>query len=79
MQPKSKVELYAAIRCDSRAGLASRALQRKYGVGFRTVEKALASDLDVGRGAAIVNAPRKSSRQRTVDLTSTNPRRISRS
>ncbi|WP_205314882.1 hypothetical protein [Nonomuraea lactucae] len=43
MQPKSKVELYAAIRRDSRAGLSSRALQRKYGVGFRTIEKALAS------------------------------------
>jgi transposase len=43
VQPKSKVELYAAIRRDSRAGLASRALQRKYGVGFRTIEKALAS------------------------------------
>ncbi|MBG0831626.1 IS21 family transposase [Planomonospora sp. ID67723] len=43
MQPKSKVELYAAIRRDSRAGLASRALQSKYGVGFRTIEKALAS------------------------------------
>ncbi|MFB9881769.1 IS21 family transposase [Planobispora siamensis] len=43
MQPKTKVELYAAIRRDSRAGLATRALQRKYGVGFRTIEKALAS------------------------------------
>ncbi|MFE3448349.1 hypothetical protein ACFXJ8_05375 [Nonomuraea sp. NPDC059194] len=43
MHSKSKVELYAAIRRDSRAGLASRALQRKYGVGFRTIEKALAS------------------------------------
>jgi len=41
--PKSKVELYAAIRGDAHARLASRALQHKYGVGFRTVEKALAS------------------------------------
>ncbi|MFC7593429.1 IS21 family transposase [Nonomuraea antimicrobica] len=39
----SKIELYAAIRRDSRAGMASRALQHKYGVGFRTVQKALAS------------------------------------
>ena len=43
MLPKSKVDLYAAIRRDSRAGLSSRALQRKYGVGFRTMEKALTS------------------------------------
>ncbi|MEU1393601.1 MULTISPECIES: IS21 family transposase [unclassified Nonomuraea] len=39
----SKIELYAAIRRDSRAGMASRTLQHKYGVGFRTVQKALAS------------------------------------
>ena len=43
MQPKSKVELYAAIRRDSRAGLSIRAIQSKHNVGFRTVEKALAS------------------------------------
>ncbi|WP_324792444.1 hypothetical protein SJX93_00130 [Streptomyces cyaneofuscatus] len=34
--PKSKVDLYAAIRRDSRQGLSNRALQRKYGVGFLT-------------------------------------------
>ncbi|MBC9719727.1 IS21 family transposase [Streptomyces sp. TRM66268-LWL] len=39
----SKVDLYAAIRRDSRAGLSKRALQHKYGVGFRTVEKAMSS------------------------------------
>ncbi|MFI1035216.1 hypothetical protein [Streptomyces sp. NPDC020951] len=39
----SKVDLYAAIRRDSRAGLSNRALQNKYGVGFRTVRKALTS------------------------------------
>jgi transposase len=39
----SKIELYAAIRRDAKAGLASRALQDKYGVRFRTVQKALAS------------------------------------
>lgn len=43
MPPKSKVDLYAAIRRDSRAGLSNRALQHKYGVGFRTVQKALTS------------------------------------
>jgi transposase len=43
MPPMSKIELYAAIRRDARAGLAMRALQRKYGVGFRTVQRALAS------------------------------------
>ncbi|WKK23959.1 hypothetical protein QZH56_35650 [Streptomyces olivoreticuli] len=39
----SKVELYAAIRRDHRAGLSGRALERKYGVTWRTVRKALDS------------------------------------
>ncbi|MBB5075937.1 transposase [Nonomuraea endophytica] len=39
----SKVELYAAIRRDARTGMSNRALQTKHGVGFRTVQKALAS------------------------------------
>lgn len=43
MLPKSKVDLYAAIRRDSRQGMSNRALQRKYGVGFLTVQKALSS------------------------------------
>ncbi|GAA1393736.1 hypothetical protein GCM10009639_27160 [Kitasatospora putterlickiae] len=43
MLPKSKVDLYAAIRRDSRTGLSNRALMRKYGVGFLTVKKALES------------------------------------
>jgi transposase len=43
MPPTSKVELYAAIRRDARAGLSGRALERKYNVGRRTVVKALAS------------------------------------
>ncbi|MFI6393204.1 hypothetical protein [Nonomuraea sp. NPDC050540] len=38
----SKVELYAAIRRDARTGMSNRALQTKHGVGFRTVQKALA-------------------------------------
>ena len=43
MPPMSKVELYAAIRRDARAGMSGRALARKYNVGRRTVVKALAS------------------------------------
>lgn len=43
MPPKSKVDLYAAIRRDTRAGMSNRALQRKYGVGFRTVKAAMES------------------------------------
>ena len=39
----SKVELYAAIRRDSRAGMSSRAIEHQYGVGRNTVRKALAS------------------------------------
>jgi hypothetical protein len=41
--PKSKVDLYAAIRRDSRAGMSHRALMREHGVGFRTVKAALES------------------------------------
>jgi hypothetical protein len=33
---QSKVELYAAIRRDSRAGMSGRALEHKYGVTRRT-------------------------------------------
>ncbi len=43
MPPKSKVDLYAAIRRDVRSGMSNRALQRKYGVGFRTVKAAMES------------------------------------
>lgn len=43
MLPKSKVDLYAAIRRDARTGMATRALMRKYGVGYETVQKALVS------------------------------------
>ncbi|MFF3336262.1 hypothetical protein ACFYWX_43300 [Streptomyces sp. NPDC002888] len=41
--PKSMVDPYAAIRRDARQGLSNRALQRKYGVGFLMVQKALSS------------------------------------
>ncbi len=43
MTRNSRVELYAAIRRDARAGLSGREIQRKHGVGWRTVQSALAS------------------------------------
>ncbi|MFE3765518.1 hypothetical protein ACFXPI_27585 [Streptomyces sp. NPDC059104] len=43
MLPKSKVDLHAAIRRDANAGSSLRALMRKYGVGYETVQKALIS------------------------------------
>lgn len=43
MPRQSKVELYAAIRRDARAGMSGRALQAKYGVGWRTVQTATSS------------------------------------
>jgi hypothetical protein len=44
MPPRqSKVELYAALRRDSQAGLSNRAVEPKYGVGRRTVQQALSS------------------------------------
>jgi transposase len=43
MPPMSKVDLFAAIRRDSRAGLSVRGLARKYQVSRRTVRSALTS------------------------------------
>jgi transposase len=43
MPPMSKVDLFAAIRRDSHAGLSVRALARKYQVSRRTVRAALSS------------------------------------
>jgi transposase len=43
MPPNSRVELYLAIRRDARAGVSGREIQRKHGVGWRTVQAALAS------------------------------------
>jgi hypothetical protein len=42
MPPNSRVELYAAIRRDARAGVSGREIQRKHGVGWRTVQAAVA-------------------------------------
>lgn len=43
MSRNARVELYAAIRRDARAGVSSREIQRKHGVGWRTVQAAIAS------------------------------------
>ncbi|MFH9735739.1 hypothetical protein [Streptomyces sp. NPDC017260] len=43
MPQMSKVELYAAIRRDHRAGMKMRELERKYNVSWRTVKKAVGS------------------------------------
>lgn len=43
MPRNSRVELYAAIRRDARAGVSGRELQRKHGVGWRTVQAAITS------------------------------------
>ncbi|GGU76723.1 hypothetical protein GCM10010178_79900 [Lentzea flava] len=37
------MELYAAIRRDSRAGVSGREIERRYKVGWRTVKQALSS------------------------------------
>ncbi len=49
--PVSKVELYAAIRRDHRAGLSMRALERKYGVTWRTIGRALDSTMSRRRAS----------------------------
>lgn len=41
--PASRVELYAAIRRDARAGMSGREIERTHGVGYRTVRDALGS------------------------------------
>src|SRR6516164_5602080 len=43
MPPASKVELYAAIRRDVRAGMSARVIERKHGAGRRTIVKAMSS------------------------------------
>jgi hypothetical protein len=40
---RSRLELYAAVRRDARAGLSNRALPRKHGGGYRSVVAALES------------------------------------
>ncbi len=55
MSPMSKVDPFAAIRRDSRAGLAVRALARKCQISRRTVRSALSSAVS---GAAQADARR---------------------
>ena len=43
MPKRSRVELYAAIRCDLRAGVSHREVQRRHRVGWETVARAEAS------------------------------------
>ncbi|WP_331726004.1 hypothetical protein [Streptomyces sp. NBC_01012] len=57
MLPKSKVDLYAAIRRDARTGMSVRALKRKYGVGYETVQRALASSLPEATAATKTQTP----------------------
>jgi hypothetical protein len=51
MPRRSKVELYAAIRRDARAGMSERQLQRTHHVGWRTVKGALDSAWPASRAA----------------------------
>lgn len=60
VSPGSRVDLYAAIRRDARAGLPNRALQHKHGVGYRTVVAAL--------GSACPPQPRKTLPKRSSRL-----------
>jgi len=51
---QSRVELYAAVRRDARAGMTEREIQRTHHVGWRTVKAALDSavvGVDQGRHA----------------------------
>ena len=48
---QSRVELYAAIRRDARAGLSEREIQRTHHVGWRTVKAALGSAWPAQRAA----------------------------
>ncbi|MEV5879654.1 hypothetical protein AB0L75_36655 [Streptomyces sp. NPDC052101] len=59
MLPKSKADVYAAIRRDARTGMSTRALMRKYGIGYETVQRALVSALP---------EPRKKMRPRATRL-----------
>ncbi|WP_099252134.1 IS21 family transposase [Mycobacterium sp. shizuoka-1] len=51
MSRNTRVELYAAIRRDARAGVSGREIQRKHGVGWRTVQAAVASAWPLQRAA----------------------------
>lgn len=63
----SRVALYAAIRRDARAGMSNRALQRKHGVGYRTVTAALNSAWPAPRKARPKRGSRLRPYQATID------------
>lgn len=48
---RTRVEFYAAIRRDARAGLSEREIQRQHHVGWRTVKAALSSAWPAERAA----------------------------
>lgn len=64
---ESRVALYAAIRRDARAGMSNRALQRKHGVGYRTVTAALNSAWPAPRKAPPKRGSRLGPYQATID------------
>lgn len=74
--PKSKVDLYAAIRRDAPAGMSYRVLMREHGVKFRTQ-----GDLGVGVAGGPSTSRRKScacgrktdARPSAISLLSTGP------
>jgi transposase len=59
--------LYAAIRRDARSGLSNRALQRKHGVGYRTVAAALESAWPKQRKPAPKRGSRLDSHREVID------------
>lgn len=64
---ESRVALYASIRRDARAGMSNRALQRKHGVGYRTVTAALNSAWPAPRKAPPKRGSRLGPYQATID------------
>lgn len=69
MLPKSKADLYAAIRRDARTGMATRTLMRKYGVGYETAQRALASALPEPRKKMRPRATRPDPYKPVIDAT----------
>lgn len=67
MPPHSRVELYAAIRRDTRARVSSREIQRKHGVGWRTVQAAMASAWPPQRAAYPTRASKLDAFKPVVD------------
>jgi hypothetical protein len=64
MPPTSKVDLFAAIRRDSRAGLSVRSLARKYQVSRRLVAWCSDGDRTSEHGAVLSDTNRHAGRTR---------------